>query len=128
MSTLWNDIAKTVRDSVDSVVSKTEELTKIGKIKIEIISIKRNIEKQFAELGGTVYHLIDEKKTSIPSNADVKEIVEKVKKLEQQLNAKKEELEKVKTNAKEEKSAPVELVEVEEVKESDKSKETESAA
>ncbi len=125
MSTLWDDIAKTIRDSVDTVVSKTEELTKIGKIKVDIINIKRNIEKQFAELGGTVYHLIDEKKTSIASNADVKTIVEKIKKFEKQLNAKNEELEKMKAAAKEETSA---VVEVEEVKEADKPKETEPTA
>lgn len=124
MSTLWDDIAKTIRDSVDTVVGKTEELTKIGKIKVDIINIKRNIEKQFAELGGTVYHLIDENKTSIASNADVKAVVEKVKELEEQLDAKNAELEKVK--AKEESVA--EVVEVEEVKQSDKSKETEPAA
>lgn len=125
MSTLWDDIAKTIRDSVDTVVSKTEELTKIGKIKVDIINIKRNIEKQFAELGGTVYHLIDDKKTSIASNADVKTIVEKIKKFEKQLNAKNEELEKMKAAAKEETSA---VVEVEEVKEADKPKETEPTA
>lgn len=124
MSTLWDDIAKTIRDSVDTVVGKTEELTKIGRIKVDIINIKRNIEKQFTELGGTVFHMIDENKTSIASNADVKAIVEKVKELEKQLNAKNEELERVK--AKEEaKTSKAEVVEVEDAKKSDKSKETE---
>ncbi len=123
MSTLWDDITKTIRDSVDTVVGKTEELTKIGKIKVDVINIKRNIEKQFAELGGTVYHLIEEKKTSITSNADVKTIVEKVKNLEEQLNAKNEELANVKE--KEDSGTKAEIVEVEEVK---KSKETEPTA
>jgi len=93
MSTLWDDIAKTIREGVDSVVEKTEELTKIGKAKVEIINIKRNIEKHFAELGGKVYQLIvEEKQTKIASNTDVKNIINLVKELEKELKAKEAEL------------------------------------
>jgi len=45
MANLWDDIAKTIREGVDTVVEKTEKLTKIGKIKIDILNIKRNIDK-----------------------------------------------------------------------------------
>jgi len=93
MSTLWDDIAKTIREGVDTVVGKTEELTKIGKTKVEIINIKRNIEKNFAELGGKVYQLIvEEKQTKIASNVDVKNLIDLVKSLEKELKAKQEEL------------------------------------
>ena len=60
MANLWDDIARTIRDGVGTVVEKTEELTKIGKIKVDIINIKRNVDKNFSELGGKVYHLIVE--------------------------------------------------------------------
>ncbi|MFQ5651610.1 MAG: hypothetical protein ACE5IY_16865 [bacterium] len=98
MATLWDDIAKTIREGVDTVVEKTEELTKIGKIKVDIINLKRSVDKNFSELGGKVYHLIlDGNKTQIASDSDVKEIVERVKKLEAQLDEKNEALERVKT-------------------------------
>ncbi len=65
MANLWDDIAKTIREGVDTVVEKTEELTKIGKIKIDILNIKRNVQKNFSELGGRVYHLITAKKRDL---------------------------------------------------------------
>ena len=97
MANLWDDIAKTVRDGVDVVVEKTEEYAKIGKIKVEMINIKRNVEKNFTELGGKVYHLVvDEDAADIAGNAEVKGIVERIKSLEADLEDKSEELELVK--------------------------------
>jgi len=93
MASLWDDIAKTIREGVDTVVGKTEEYTKIGKIKIDIINIKRNVEKNFSELGGRVYHLlVEQNKTQISADKEVKKIIDSVKLLEKELQAKKDEL------------------------------------
>lgn len=97
MSSLWEDITRTIREGVDTVVEKTEELTKIGKIKVDIINIKRNIEKNFAEMGGKTYHLIvEEKKNQIAKDKEINELVECIKLLENELEEKKKDLEKVK--------------------------------
>lgn len=97
MANLWDDITKTIKEGVDTVVEKTEELTKIGKIKVDILGIKRNVEKNFTELGGKVYHLIvEEKKTQIASDKEVKEIIDRIKVLEKELQDKKEKIERVK--------------------------------
>jgi len=98
MANLWDDIAKTIREGVDTVVEKTEELTRIGRIKVDIINIKRNVEKNFSELGGRVYQLISkEKKTAISTDKEAKEIIECIKILEKELDDKKSELAKVKS-------------------------------
>jgi len=98
MANLWDDIAKTIREGVDTVVEKTEELTRIGRIKVDIINIKRNVEKNFSELGGRVYQLISkEKKTAISTDKEAKEIIECIKILERELDDKKSELAKVKS-------------------------------
>jgi len=98
MSKLWDDIAKNIREGFDTVVEKTEELTKIGKIKVDIINVKRNIEKNFSELGGRVYHIIvEENSTKIAGDQEVKELIECVKILEKELAIKNEELESVKS-------------------------------
>ncbi len=98
MANLWDDIAKTIREGVGTVVEKTEELTKIGKIKIDILNIKRNVQKNFSELGGRVYHLIiKEKKTAISADKEATEIIECIKILEKELDDKKSELAKVKS-------------------------------
>ena len=98
MANLWDDIAKTIREGVDTVVEKTEELTRIGRIKVDILNIKRNVEKNFSELGGRVYQLISkEKKTAISADKEAKEIIECIKILEKELDDKKSELAKVKS-------------------------------
>lgn len=98
MANLWDDIAKTIREGVDTVVEKTGVLTKIGKIKIDILNIKRNIEKNFSELGGRVYQLIiKEKETEISTDKEAREVIECIKILEKELDDKKSELAKVKS-------------------------------
>lgn len=100
MPNLWDDIAKTIREGVDTVVEKTEELTKIGRIKVDLINIKRNIDKNFSELGGKVYHLmVEEKKTQVASDSEVKKIIDSIKLLEKELNSKNAEIEKIKAEA-----------------------------
>ena len=98
MANLWDDIAKTIREGVGTVVEKTEELTKIGRIKVDILNIKRNVKKNFSELGGRVYQLITkEKKTAISTDREAKEIIECIKILEKELDDKKLGLAKVKS-------------------------------
>jgi len=101
MANLWDDIARTIREGVDTVVEKTEELTKIGRIKVDILNIKRNVEKNFSELGGRVYQLISkEKNAAISTDKEAKEIIECIKILEKELDDKKSELAKVKSKSK----------------------------
>jgi len=99
MANLWDDIAKTIREGVDTFVEKTEELTRIGRIKVDILNIKRNIDKNFSELGGRVYHLVvEEKKSSgkdVLADKEVKELIECVKILARELEDKKAELESI---------------------------------
>lgn len=115
----WDDLSRFFKKSVSVVAQKTDEYTKIGKIKVDIIGIKREIDKQFTELGGKVYHLIaDENDTKIASNNDVKVILDKVKELNNNLQLKKDELEKVRAEyAREQGKDPddIEDVTVEEV-------------
>lgn len=87
-----------IRDGLELVVDKTEEYGKIGKLKVDIFGIKRNIEKQFTELGGRVYELMTTKSaTKIADDEEVKKAIETVKNLEVQLKEKELEIDKVKT-------------------------------
>ena len=86
-----------IRDGLELVVDKTEEYGKIGKLKVDIFSIKRNIEKQFTELGGRVYELATGAvKTKVEDDDEAQKIIEQIKVLESQLQDKEAEIEKVK--------------------------------
>ena len=92
----WEDLSNLFKKSVTVVAQKTDEYTKIGKIKVDIISIKREIDKKHTDLGRIVYQLIAiDNTTKISTNDQVKTTVEKLKELNSKLNQKKEELETV---------------------------------
>jgi len=71
-------------------------MTQIGRLKIEIIALKRDIEKSFIELGGRVYHQWEEKKgDKILSDQRIKKVVNDIKSLETKLKSLQEKIEMV---------------------------------
>ncbi len=119
----WDDFQRIFKKSVTVVAQKTDEYTKIGKIKVDIIAIKRDIDKRYNQLGNKVYDMLAvEKNSKVSTNEDVKTIVQTINELNKKLEQKKVELEEVRKEygVSEEESAteePVTDVEVEEVKE-----------
>ena len=89
MGDLWEKIRKSVIDGVQIAAEKTEELTKLGKIKIEILNIKRKISKNFTELGGITYEAIKEGTAKEELESDkVNTIIETLKGLDSELEEK----------------------------------------
>ena len=78
-TSLWNDIKKTVKDGVSVAAEKTEEYTRIGKLKVEILTMKRNIDKTFTELGRETYTLLKgKKKTDLAKNEKLKKLLTRI--------------------------------------------------
>lgn len=91
-----DDLANLFKKGVSVVAKKTDEYTKIGKIKVDIIGIKRDIDKKFNELGGKTFQLIAEENNSkVAANEEVKTIISDVKNLNQKLEEKRKELDRV---------------------------------
>jgi uncharacterized membrane protein len=59
MQNLWDKIRKSVVEGVTIAAEKTEEYTKLGKAKIEILNTKRKISAKFTELGSILYDAIN---------------------------------------------------------------------
>lgn len=103
MTTLWDSIKKGLTDSAKLAkegatiaAEKAEEFGKKGKVTIDISRINRKIEQQFTELGGKVYHLMaEENKKNLASNEEVKQYIDAINQLEDELKAKKLEREKI---------------------------------
>ncbi len=106
MGTLFEDLRDGFRDGIAFVADKTDEYTKISKLKIDMLSLKRNIEKLFAELGGRTYELLHGETTeSVPEDEEVKKLVEQISELEEELDSKKEEIKSIKAEKKEHRKA-----------------------
>ena len=100
MANLWGDIKKSLGEFVTKAADKAgeltreaadkaEEVTKLGKVKLDIFQIKRDIEKQFNELGGTVYQMIQDKKTKdFEKDEKVKACVTTIRNLEKRMREK----------------------------------------
>jgi hypothetical protein len=86
MKSTWNKIKKSISEGYQNLSEKTGEITQIGRLKIEIIAIKRDIERAFIELGGRVYHKLEEKhQDDILSDMRIKKLVKDIKSLELRL-------------------------------------------
>jgi hypothetical protein len=60
MDNSWEDFRKKFKTGISAVYRKADELTRIGKLRLEIVAVKRDIEKAFIEMGGRLYHQISE--------------------------------------------------------------------
>ena len=86
MSTFWDSLKKNMQQGIQTVSEKTDELTKVGRLKIEVIAVKRDIEKCFVELGGRVYDILgNQKKVSIPRDKEINKLVAEIAKFENKL-------------------------------------------
>jgi predicted AlkP superfamily phosphohydrolase/phosphomutase len=96
MGTTWKKIKNGMSEGFQNLSEKTGEMTQIGRLKIEIIAVKRDIEKAFIELGGRVYHNLEEKhEDDILSDQRIKKLVKDVKALELKLRTLEEKIEQV---------------------------------
>ncbi|HGY54070.1 MAG TPA: hypothetical protein ENK44_00065 [Caldithrix abyssi] len=94
---LWENLKKGVLEGLQAASDKTSEYTRIGRIKIDVLGLKKEIEEKFVELGGRVYHNAIEKKIfSIEDDKEIQQLIEQLKDLEAELKAYDEELKRIK--------------------------------
>jgi uncharacterized protein YijF (DUF1287 family) len=102
MENLWTRVKKSIKESATFAVEKTEELTKLGKAKIEILAVKHNISKLFTELGGLTYDILKEDKAGdVAKSKEVKALVVSIKNLEKELDLKEKAYEDMKKTVEE---------------------------
>ena len=89
MENLWGKIKKSVIEGASYAAEKTEELTKLGKLKIKILNVKRKISGQFSELGSITFEAIKAETVEKELASDtVKALIETIKELESELETK----------------------------------------
>ena len=97
MEKLWERIKKSVTEGVTVAAEKTEEFTKLGKSKLDILNTKRKISKSFTELGGIIYDAVKDGKTKeIMGSSEVETIITTLKGLEANLDGKEQKYEELK--------------------------------
>ena len=98
MASLWDKIKKGVVEGAYIAKEKSEELGKLGKKKLDILQIKRNITKNYSELVAQVYQEVPKAKDNkIAMTEDMKKIVEQIKLLNVDLEENEKQLETLRT-------------------------------
>lgn len=71
---------ETVRKSLSGALDMAEDLTRKGRIKLEIQSARADIRNQLTELGGRVHQMVvEEDTTDVSGDAEVNGILERIK-------------------------------------------------
>lgn len=70
MKTLWDDVKDWLSDATKVAIKEAEDLTRKGKLKMEMLALSRRIEKKMAELGGFVYDSLSKNESFDLSKSD----------------------------------------------------------
>jgi len=95
--TLLEKIKKGLIDGFHTASDITSEYTKIGRIKIDIVGIKKEIEEKMIELGGRVYeNYTDNKSINFENKEQIIKILNDISSLESELKKSEIKLEEIK--------------------------------
>ena len=84
---------ETVRKSLSGALDMAEDLTRRGRIKLEIQSARADIRNQLTELGGRVHQMVvEEGITDVSGDTEVNGILERVKASQESIADREEEL------------------------------------
>ena len=100
MEKLWERVKKSVVEGATFAAEKTEERTKLGKAKIEILNTKHRISKSFTELGGLAYDSLKAGKADeVAKSKEIKAVISSIQKLEKELDEKEKAYEEMRKSA-----------------------------
>jgi hypothetical protein len=96
MTSIWDDLKKSVKDGLSVAAAKTEEYTKIGKAKLDLMNLNKSLNAAYRELGVTAFNLTTEgAKGDFSRDHKVQELTGQIQKLQQEIRDKEKEIEEI---------------------------------
>jgi hypothetical protein len=93
MTEKWTDVKKRAAEGYAVAKDRAVLLSTIGKLKLEVVKLRRGITLRIGELGRRTYGLLSEdSSTDVSSDTTVAEIVEQLKNLESEVTRIEEEI------------------------------------
>jgi superoxide dismutase len=92
MTVLWDKIKKNIVNSLNEAIDKTEELTSVGRIKLEILQLEHQLDEQYTTLGQFIYKHLDKDSEILKSDKRLQELKKAIDQLEKELRMKEKEL------------------------------------
>ncbi|MFO7650275.1 MAG: hypothetical protein R6X13_02900 [bacterium] len=82
---LWEDVTTWLTDAAGTAIREAEDLTRRGRLKMEILRLSQQTEKLMGKLGGRVYLLLGSGPGSIAEDTTVSRLVAQLRQLESEL-------------------------------------------
>ena len=96
MEQLWDNFLKNLQDGAATALDRAEELTRLGRARLDIAAVKNKIFRHQAELGVEVYRRLKaEGGFDLVQSEKVQELYERIGVLEEELQAKESALEEL---------------------------------
>jgi hypothetical protein len=87
MAPLWDDVKNAIVDGYVYASDKAEEMTQIGRAKVEILKLNRQIARLMGDMGGRVYEMFDKgEQDGLPQDKGLAESVEKIRGFRQEIS------------------------------------------
>lgn len=91
MEKVLNDIIRSVRDGFVAMTLKANDLAKVGRLKIDVATIKHSISKLFEELGERVYQLSTvDQQSPMAADPTAQSLVNRIRELQTLLQEKRQ--------------------------------------
>ncbi len=80
MAPLWDDVKNAIVEGYVYASDKAEEVTQIGRAKVEILKLNRQIARLMGDMGGRVFEMFESGEAdAIASDESIKESVDKIR-------------------------------------------------
>ena len=97
MASLWEDVKNAIVDGYVYAADKAEEVSQIGKARIEILSLNRKIARSMSEIGGRVFELVEQdEKASVTDDETIVEHIDRIRGCQSEIKRLEKEIETIK--------------------------------
>ncbi len=97
MAPLWDDVKNAIVDGYVYASDKAEEVTQIGRAKVEILKLNRQIARLMGDMGGRVFEMFEsDEQAAIPDDESLVGSVEKIRGFRQDISKWEEEIQQAK--------------------------------
>ncbi len=93
VETLWDDVRVWLTDATRTAIREAEDLTRRGRLKMDIMNLSHKIDRKMARLGGLVYDRWKESSDPLERTAELSRLVQSIARLEQERADKREQYE-----------------------------------
>jgi hypothetical protein len=96
MSNLWDDVKNAILDGYVYAADKADELTQIGRAKVEVLRTNRTIARTMSEMGGRVFDLYEAgREADIQQDESIRKTVESIRGLRAEVEKWEQEIERI---------------------------------